>query len=59
MARYQRSLFNRIGDIVTFITGPSGSGKELVARAIGLSQFIPFDADRLSSKKISSIVLFQ
>ena len=47
MARYQRSLFNRIGDIVTFITGPSGSGKELVARAIGLSRFIPFDADRL------------
>lgn len=47
MARYQRALFDRIGDIVTFITGPSGSGKELVARAIGLSRFIPFDADRL------------
>lgn len=47
MARYQRSLYDRMGDIVTFITGPSGSGKELVARAIGLSRFIPFDEDQL------------
>ena len=30
----------------TLITGPSGTGKELVARAIGLSQFIAFDADK-------------
>ena len=29
------------------IRDSSGSGKELVARAIGLSRFIPFDADRL------------
>lgn len=43
MARYQRSLYNRMGDIVTLITGPSGSGKELVARAVGLSRFVPFD----------------
>jgi DNA-binding NtrC family response regulator len=32
-----------MGDITTIITGPSGSGKELVARAIGLSRFVPFD----------------
>ncbi len=43
MKRYQDSLYDRMGDIVTLITGPSGSGKELVARAIGLSRFIPFD----------------
>jgi transcriptional regulator with AAA-type ATPase domain len=47
MGRYQRSLYNRMGDIVTFITGPSGTGKELVARAIGLSRYIPFDPDTL------------
>ncbi|EDY80715.1 Sigma-54 interaction domain family [Verrucomicrobiia bacterium DG1235] len=43
MRRYQRSLYNRMSDIVTLITGPSGSGKELVARAVGMSRFVPFD----------------
>lgn len=42
-ARYQRALFHRMGDVITLICGPSGSGKELVARAIGLSRYIPFD----------------
>jgi len=51
MARYQRVLYDSMGDIVTFITGPSGSGKELVARAIGLSRFVPFDPDRLHFKE--------
>lgn len=44
MERYQRVLTERLGDIITLITGPSGSGKELVARGIGLSRFVPFDS---------------
>lgn len=43
LKRYQRSLFRRMAHLPTLITGPSGSGKELVARAVALSQFIPFD----------------
>jgi transcriptional regulator with AAA-type ATPase domain len=39
----RRSLYSRMGDFTTLIRGPSGTGKELVARAIGLSRFIPFD----------------
>ncbi len=42
--RYRRGLYTRMHDITTLIVGPSGSGKELVARAIALSRYIPFDA---------------
>ncbi|MGD8862857.1 MAG: sigma 54-interacting transcriptional regulator [Myxococcales bacterium] len=47
MRRYQRSLYERMHEITTLVTGPSGTGKELVARAIGMSRYIPFDADSL------------
>ena len=43
--RYRRVLYDRMSDITTLVTGPSGTGKELVARAIALSQYIPFDED--------------
>jgi len=47
MRRYRRTLFARMGEFATLITGPSGSGKELVARAIAQSRYLPFDDQRL------------
>jgi transcriptional regulator with AAA-type ATPase domain len=48
MRRYRRILYNRMGDFTTLIRGPSGTGKELVARAIGVSRYVPFEAKTLS-----------
>jgi len=42
MRRYRRSLYRRMGDVTTLILGQSGTGKEIVARAVGMSRYIPF-----------------
>jgi transcriptional regulator with AAA-type ATPase domain len=42
-ARYRRALYGRLTDVPTLVTGESGTGKELVAQAIALSRYIPFD----------------
>lgn len=43
---YGALLFDRMHEVTTLILGPSGTGKELVATAIGLSRYVPFDAKR-------------
>jgi DNA-binding NtrC family response regulator len=45
-ARYRQGLFQSMHQITTLITGPSGTGKELVAHAIAASGYIPFDAEK-------------
>ena len=46
MLRYDQSLHDRMHDITTLITGPSGTGKDLVAEAIGQSRYIRFDTQK-------------
>jgi transcriptional regulator with PAS, ATPase and Fis domain len=48
MRRYRRTLYARMGEFATLITGPSGTGKELAARAIAESRYVPFDDRRLA-----------
>ena len=45
MRRYHRTYYKRMNDFTTLILGPTGSGKELVARAIGFSRYIPFNGN--------------
>jgi len=44
--RFWKTLQHQTADFPTLIAGPSGSGKELVARAIAAGRFIPFNARR-------------
>jgi transcriptional regulator with AAA-type ATPase domain len=43
LRRYRRGLYRSLHQVTTLVTGPSGSGKDLVAQAIGMSRYIPFD----------------
>jgi len=47
MRRYRRIMYRKMGEFPTLITGPSGTGKELIARALAGSRYIAFDSQRL------------
>jgi DNA-binding NtrC family response regulator len=47
MRRYRRILYRKMAEFPTLITGPSGTGKELIARAIAGSRYVPFDPVRM------------
>ena len=47
MRRYRRVLYRKMGDFPTLITGASGTGKELIARAIAGARYVPFDPVRI------------
>jgi transcriptional regulator with AAA-type ATPase domain len=47
MRRYRRTLYARMSDFATLVTGASGTGKELVACAIAQSRYLPFDERKL------------
>jgi transcriptional regulator with AAA-type ATPase domain len=48
MRRYRRTLYARMGEFATLITGPSGTGKELAARAVAESRYAAFDERRMA-----------
>jgi DNA-binding NtrC family response regulator len=58
MRRYRRTFYARMGDFATLITGPSGTGKEIAARAIAQSRYLPFDERKLTFPDEGSAVFF-
>src|SRR4051812_29119279 len=47
LRRYRNSVYRHMNDIPTLIMGPSGTGKDLVAQAIGYSRYLAFDEAKL------------
>jgi len=47
LRRYRNSVYRHMADIPTLIMGPSGTGKDLVAQAIGYSRYLAFDESQL------------
>ena len=58
MRRYWRTLYSRMGEFVTLITGPSGTGKELAARAIAQARYLPFDERTLRFEGDQQAIFF-
>ena len=43
LRRFRNTLFKSMNEVTTLVVGATGTGKELVAKAVGMSQYIPFD----------------
>ncbi len=54
LKRYAKTLFSVVEHIPTLITGPSGTGKELVARAIAVSRYVPFVPEKRRFEPVES-----
>ena len=44
LRRFRNTLYKSMNEVTTLVVGATGTGKELVARAVGMSQYIPFDS---------------
>ena len=58
MRRYLRTMYGRMGDFPTLINGPSGTGKELVARAIAGSRYVPFHPEQMEFAEAKAEAFF-
>lgn len=47
MRRSRDCLYKSMNEVTTLVVGATGTGKELVARAVGLSQYVPFDIGKM------------
>ena len=43
LRRYRDTLYKSMREVTTLVVGATGTGKELVAKAVGMSQYIPFE----------------
>ena len=43
LRRFRNTLFKSMTEVTTLVVGETGTGKELVAQAVGTSQYVPFD----------------
>ncbi len=57
MRWYMRTLYPRMAHVTTLITGPSGTGKELVAQAIGRSRYLAFDKKQFAESRYTALNL--
>ncbi len=58
MRRTRRTLYRSMNEVTTLISGATGTGKELVARAVGLSQYVPFDIKKKQLVDVESARFF-
>jgi MoxR-like ATPase len=46
LRRYRNGVYQRMADIPTLVVGATGTGKDLVAQAIGYSRYLAFDEQK-------------